>query len=161
MVLSFTSVAIIAIVIGSLYFAIPLILAEVFPWKLLWAQRNAQTTVKAKSYNGKTVVITGANGAYGSRAARNFAERNVDTLVLVDARDCTELKEKLEADLKSEGKQVPKILVWQVNMMTFDGCKQLREKAQSLKYIDHVLSTMGILSFDRKESPEGWETCKQ
>ncbi|KXS97300.1 hypothetical protein AC578_4567 [Pseudocercospora eumusae] len=159
--LSFTSVLAITIVIASLCFAIPLILAEVFPWKLLWAQRNARTTVKAKSYQGKTVLVTGANGAYGSRAARNFAERDVETLVLVDARDCTELKEKLESNLKSQGKPVPKIEVWQVDMMTFEGCKQLKEKAQSLNYLDHVLSTMGILSFDRKESPEGWETSIQ
>jgi hypothetical protein len=52
------------------------------------------------------------------------------------------------------------MLLWQIDMMTFKGCQELAQKARSLKNLDHALLTAGILSFKRKESPEGWETCK-
>ena len=38
--------------------------------------------------------------------------------------------------------------------------QELGKKARGLKYLDHVLMTAGILAFNRRESPEGWETCE-
>ena len=35
------------------------------------------------------------------------------------------------------------------------------KKARELRNLDHVLLTAGILSFNRRESPEGWETSIQ
>ena len=69
-------------------------------------------------------------------------------------------KKQIEEDLKAANKSIPQILVWQIDMMTFAGCQALEKKAKGLKALDHVLLTAGILSFNRRESPEGWETCK-
>lgn len=149
-----------AIIIALVTFGIPLLLAEVFPWQSLWKQRHAKPTVVTKSYKGRTALITGANGAFGSRAANIFASRDVDTLVLVDVMDCSALKERIEDELAEAGKPKPKILVWQADMMSFSGCQEVAKKARELKHLDHVLMTMGILSFNRRESPEGWETCE-
>lgn len=151
---------IVAAVIALLTFGVPLLLAEVFPWRSLWNQRRGRPTVVTDSYEGRTVLITGANGAFGSRAAKLFAHRDVKTLVLVDVRDCGELKTQIEAEFSADGKAVPEILVWTVDMMSFAGCQELGQKARGLRTLDHVLMTMGILSFNRKESPEGWETCE-
>jgi hypothetical protein len=141
-------------------FGLPLILAEVFPWKNLWKQRNAKLTVTTKSYKGKTVLITGANGAFGSRAAKIIADRDVDTLILLDVKDCAGVKSQIEAQYPSTMQTKPKILVWQVDMMSYASCQAFAKKARELKSLDHVLLTAGILSFNRRESPEGWETCK-
>lgn len=149
-----------AAIIAIATFGIPLLLAEVFPWQSLWKQRHAKPTVNTKSYKGRTALITGANGAFGSRAARIFAFRDVDTLVLADVMDCTGLKERIEAELAEAEKPKPTIIVWQADMMTFAGCRELAKKARELNHLDHVLMTMGILSFSRRESPEGWETCE-
>lgn len=149
-----------AVVIAILTFGIPLLLAEYFPWRSLWKQRHGRPTLTTKSYRGRTVLITGANGAYGSRAAKMFAHREADTLVLVDLMDCAALKAEIEAELDETRKPKPTILVWQIDMMTFAGCQKLGEKARELKHLDHALMTAGILSFNRRESPEGWETCK-
>lgn len=146
-------------VIAILTHGLPILLAEVFPWQYLWAQRKGRPTVKQYSYAGRTILITGANGAYGSRAAKIFASRDAKRLVLVDVKDCTELKHEIEQELKTQGKACPQILVWTVDMMTFSGCQKLAAKARELESLDHVLMTMGILSFKRRESPEGWETC--
>lgn len=149
-----------AILIAGLTFGIPLFLAEYFPWQSLWKQRNGRPTVRTSSYKGRTVLITGANGAFGSRAAKLFAERDVETLVLVDVKDCGDVKQKIETELTDMGKARPNILVWQADLMTFAGCKELAQKARELENLDHVLMTAGILAFHRRESPEGWETCK-
>lgn len=113
-----------------------------------------------ESYAGRTVLITGANGAYGSRAAKEFASRDTDTLVLVDLLDCTKLKQEIEADLGA-GKKKPNLLVWQVDMMSYASCQELGKKVRGLKSLDHCLMTAGILAFNRRESPEGWETCER
>jgi hypothetical protein len=146
--------------IAILTFGIPLFLAEYFPWRSLWAQRHGRPSVVTKSYNGRTVLITGANGAFGSRAAKIFAHRDVETLVLVDVMDCGGVKEEIEAELAQMKKPKPNILVWRIDMMSFAGCQELGKKARELKSLDHVLLTAGILSFHRRESPEGWETCE-
>ncbi|PKS06078.1 hypothetical protein jhhlp_007912 [Lomentospora prolificans] len=151
----------VAAVIAILTFAIPMILEEYFPWRSLWNQRNGRPTVTTKSYKGRTALITGANGAFGSRAAKLFAHREIDTLVLVDVKDCGGVKKEIEEELGQANKPIPRILVWQIDMMTFAGCQEVGQKARELKYLDHVLLTAGILAFNRRESPEGWETSIQ
>src|SRR6187551_261035 len=89
----------VAAVIAILTFGIPLFLAEYFPWRSLWNQRHGRPAVMTKSYKGRTVLITGANGAFGSRAAKIFAHRDVETLVLVDVKDCGGVKEQIETEL--------------------------------------------------------------
>ncbi|KAK5717986.1 hypothetical protein LTR15_008829 [Elasticomyces elasticus] len=45
--------------------------------------------------------------------------------------------------------------------MSYGSCQELGRKIRTLKSLDHALLTAGILSFDRRESPEGWETTMQ
>jgi hypothetical protein len=153
-------IAALTLTIAVISFGLPLLLAEFFPWRNLWKQRNAKLTVTAESYKGKTVMITGANGAFGSRAAKLFADRQVETLILVDVKDCAGVKADIEAAYPVTLKTKPNILVWQVDMMSYASCQGLAKKVRQLKSLDHVLMTAGILSFARRESPEGWETCK-
>ncbi|KAK4165498.1 hypothetical protein QBC43DRAFT_315391 [Cladorrhinum sp. PSN259] len=152
-----------AAVIVLLTFGIPFVIREYFPYELLKKQYVGKPTVNTESYKGRTVLITGANGAFGSRAAKLVAHRDVETLVLVDVMDLKPLKETIESELKKEGKPIPKILMWQIDMMTFKGCREVGRKAKEelKKGLDHVLLAAGILSFKRKESPEGWETSVQ
>ncbi|KAF4471970.1 WW domain-containing oxidoreductase [Fusarium albosuccineum] len=156
----YAAVAVAVLVVGLTY-GIPLFLAEYFPWQSLSKQRTGRPTVRTESYKGRTALITGANGAFGSRAAKLFAHREVETLVLVDVKDCGDVKQQIEAELTDAGKPIPNILVWQADLMTFAGCQELGKKARELENLDHVLMTAGILAFHRRESPEGWETSIQ
>jgi hypothetical protein len=156
----YLSIAAFAVIVFFVSFGIPFVLSEVFPWRKLWDQRNGKPTVTTKSYKGRTVMITGASGAFGSRAAKIFALRDVETLVLVDMKDCASVKEEIEGELTAMKKTPPTILVWQADIMSYADCQTLEKKARELKKLDHVLMTAGILSFSRRESPEGWETCK-
>lgn len=150
----------VAAIIAVISFGVPLILAEIFPWRSLWKQRYGRPTVTTKSYKGRTALITGANGAFGSRAARLFAIHEIETLVLVDVKDCAGVKKQIEDELDEKQQPKPNILVWQVDMMSYKDCQALGKKARELKSLDHVLMTAGMLSFNRRESPEGWETCE-
>lgn len=158
---SYTSTLVVVTAIAVIAaWGIPFLLAEYFPWRSLWKQRHGRPTVNTKSYQGRTALITGANGAFGSRSANIFAHRDIETLVLVDVRSCEPLKEQIQTELKELGKKIPNILVWEIDMMSFKGCQTLGKKARELKNLDHALMTMGILAFHRKDSPEGWETCE-
>ncbi|KAK5690307.1 hypothetical protein LTR17_025984 [Elasticomyces elasticus] len=148
------SVIAIAIFSGTRY-----VLAEVFPYWMLKKQKQSKPQILNESYAGRTVLITGAHGAFGSRAAKMF--KDADTLVLIDVLDCTALKEEIEAERESDSKKKPNILVWTVDMMSYASCEELGRKIRTIKSLDHALLTAGILSFDRRESPEGWETTMQ
>jgi NAD(P)-dependent dehydrogenase (short-subunit alcohol dehydrogenase family) len=152
-----------AVVVVGLTFGIPLFLAEYFPWRSLYQQRHGRPVPTTESYAGRTALITGANGAFGSRAAKMFALRGVATLVLADVRDCGDVKRAIEAELAAAGRaERPTILVWQIDMMTYAGCRELARRARAeLQHLDHALMTAGILAFERRLSPEGWETSVQ
>jgi hypothetical protein len=149
--------AAVAILVSIIALALPLILAEVFPWQMLRKQKNAKLAAPTKSFKGKTILITGANGAFGSRAAKKIADLGVERLILADVRDCTGVKQLIEAETTAMNK--PDIQVWHVDMMSYKSCQEFAKKARELKSLDGVLLTAGILSFKRQESPEGWETC--
>lgn len=146
------------------YIVVYYILPEVFPWQSLWAQRNGRPTVRTKSYKGRTALITGANGAFGSRAAKLFADHGISKLILVDVRDCTDLKKEIGAEQATgKGNYDLDIRVLQVDMLTFAGCNNFVKKVVEEVGdggLDHVLFTMGVLEFSRRESPEGWERCE-
>ncbi|OQO05735.1 hypothetical protein B0A48_09829 [Cryoendolithus antarcticus] len=149
-------VAVVAVaIVASIRYA----LAEVFPYWILKGQKHSRPHVVTESYAGKTILITGAHGAFGSRAAKMF--KNADTLVLIDLLDCTALKEEIEAECDAASTKRPNVLVWTVNMMSYASCAELGRKIKTLKSLDHALLTAGILSFSRRESPEGWETSMQ
>jgi len=148
---------VIAILVSIIALVLPRLLAEVFPWRMLRKQKNAKLSAPTKSFKGKTILITGANGAFGSRAAKMIADLNVETLILADVRDCTGVKQLIEAETTATNK--PDIQVWHVDMMSYQSCQEFAKKARGLKSLDGVLLAAGILSFKRQESPEGWETC--
>jgi FlaA1/EpsC-like NDP-sugar epimerase len=148
----------VAVIVTIISLALPLILSEIFPWRNLQRQKNAKLASPSKSFKGKTVLITGANGAFGSRVARMIADLDVETLILVDVKDCTAVKQRIEAETKATSK--PDIQVWQVDMMSYQSCQAFAARARGLKSLDAVLLAAGILSFNRHESPEGWETSQ-
>jgi NADPH:quinone reductase-like Zn-dependent oxidoreductase len=150
--------AVITVLVTIIALALRLVLAEVFPWWMLRKQKNAKLSPPAKSFKGKTILITGANGAFGSRAAKMIANLGVETLILADVRDCTGVKQQIEAETTATNK--PDIQVWQVDMMSYPSCQEFAKKARKLKSLDGVLLVAGILSFKRQESPEGWETSQ-
>lgn len=152
----FAAAATVSVVIISL--VLPLILSEIFPWRNLHRRKNAKLANPSKSFKGKTVLITGANGAFGSRVAKMIADLDVETLILADVKDCAAIKQRIEVETKATRK--PDIQVWQVDMMSYQSCWAFAKKAQELKSLDAVLLAAGILSFNRQESPEGWETCQ-
>jgi len=149
---------IIAVLVSLLAYGVNYVLSEVFPWRMLRKQKTAKLAAPTKSFKGKTILITGANGSYGSRAAKMIADLGVERLILADVMDCAGVKQQIEAETTATNK--PDIQVWHVDMMSYQSCQEFAKKARALKSLDGVLLAAGILSFKRKESPEGWETSE-
>lgn len=57
-----------------------------------------------KSFKGNTVLITGTNGAFGSRAANIIADLDVERLILADVKDCTGAKGRIKAETPATNK---------------------------------------------------------
>jgi len=150
--------AMITVFITIITLGLRLLLSEVFPWRMLRKQKNARLSAPTKSFKGKTILITGANGAFGSRAAKIIANLDVERLILADVRDCTAVKQQIETETTAATK--PNIQVWHVDMMSYESCQEFAKKARALKSLDVALLAAGILSFKRQESPEGFETCE-
>jgi FlaA1/EpsC-like NDP-sugar epimerase len=149
--------AVITVLVSIIALALRLLLAEVFPWRMLRKQKNAKLSAPTKSFKGKTILITGANGAFGSRAAKMIADLDVERIILADVRDCRGVKRHIEANTTATTK--PDIQVWHVDMMSYESCQEFAKRARALKSLDGILFAAGILSLKRQESPEGLETC--
>lgn len=74
----------VAIVIALLTYGGQQLYSQAFPFHLLTAHKHSRPQVLTKSFEGRTVLVTGAHGAYGSRAAKLF--KDADTLILVGAK---------------------------------------------------------------------------
>ena len=112
------------------------------------------------SFKGKTVLITGANGGFGAIAAQMFADREIDTLILA-CRDIAKgeaVKKTIEESIKTEPK--PKILVWQLDLVSFASVRDFSKRAATLESLDAVLLNAAIFMTKKVVTPESWETSQ-
>lgn len=97
-----------------------------------------------RSFEGETVIITGANTGLGLEAARHVARLGVSHLILA-CRNTTAgetAKDSIYASLNSTRK--PAIDVWQLDLASFDSVKSFSERAQSLPRLDVLLCNAGV-----------------
>jgi FlaA1/EpsC-like NDP-sugar epimerase len=59
---------------------------------MLRKQKNAKLTALTKSFKGKIILITGANGAFGFRAAKKIADFSIERFILINVRDYIKIK---------------------------------------------------------------------
>jgi NAD(P)-dependent dehydrogenase (short-subunit alcohol dehydrogenase family) len=130
---------------------------EVIPFRQIRKQAKAQLPIPTASFKGKTVLITGANGGFGAAAAQIIADHEVDTLILA-CRDIAKgeaVKNTIEETTKTEPK--PKILVWALDLASFDNVREFGKRAASLESLDAVILNAAMLTPKKTMTPEGWE----
>jgi len=59
---------------------------------MLRKQKNAKLAAPTKSFEGKTILITGANGAFGFRAAKKIADFSIERFIFINVRDYIKIK---------------------------------------------------------------------
>lgn len=131
---------------------------EVIPFRRIRKQGKARPPIPTTSFKGKTILITGANGAFGATAAQIFAEHEVDTLILA-CRDVSKgeaVKKTIDDAMKTEPK--PKILVWALDLASFSSVREFGKRAATLESLDAVILNAALFNVKKIMTPEGWES---
>ena len=130
---------------------------EVIPFKQIRKQQKAQLPTPTTSFKGKTVLITGVHGGFGAAAAQKIADHEVDTLILA-CRDIAKgevVKKTIEEAIKTDSK--PKILVWALDLASFESIREFGKRAATLEGLDAVILNAAIFNPEKVMTPEGWE----
>lgn len=151
-----------------------------FPLKALLAQAKAQLPQPTASFAGQTVLITGATGGICSEACRILAALDVDTLVLGVrnlakgdelARTLKEVASTTEsapvaettetaAPPTEQAKRKLTVLVWKLDLLSFESVKEFAAKAAELDRLDVAVIGAAMLATARVMTADGWEESK-
>jgi len=107
-----------------------------------------------QSFEGQTIIVTGANTGLGLEAARHFTRLNAAKVIL----GCRSIAKGEEAALSIAQTTGRKGVceVWQVDLGNFDSVKQFTERAAKLDRLDVVCENAGLATRNYREV-EGME----
>jgi len=103
-----------------------------------------------QTFDGQTIIVTGANTGLGLEAARHFTRLNAAKVIL----GCRSIAKGEEAALSIA--QTTGRKVWQVDLGDFNSVKQFTERASKLERLDVVVENAGIAALAYREV-EGME----
>lgn len=119
----------------------------------------------ASAIKGKTILITGANTGLGREAVRHAARLGAETIIM-GVRSLPK-GEDAKADVESSpGCANTKLLVWPVDLESFDSVKAFASRAR--KHVeeeggrlDMAIMNAGMASMAYATTPDGWERTIQ
>jgi NAD(P)-dependent dehydrogenase (short-subunit alcohol dehydrogenase family) len=114
------------------------------------------------SFNGNSILITGASGGLGLAAAVHFVNLGASSVIITARTDAkaTSAVTEIERQTNTEGKEIVKGMV--LDMSTFAGTKAFAEEVKnSVKNIDYVLLNAGLLNKKFAMGCEGFEETIQ
>jgi retinol dehydrogenase-12 len=135
---------------------------EYFPLIRLRRQAKKQLDPPTESFEGKTVLVTGANGVVCSQAAALLIDLGVDTLIF-GVRSIPEGDEgisKLESLLGAERLRKTRVVVYHLDMLSLDSVKAFAARVSKLSRIDVALLGAAMVATERHVSQDGWEHSK-
>jgi retinol dehydrogenase 12 len=94
------------------------------------------------SYEGKTVIVTGANTGLGLEAARHFVRLGASTVIMA----CRTLSKGNAAkqDIERTEKRKGVVQVWELNLSSYASVKAFAKRAKSLPRLDVCVENAGI-----------------
>ncbi|KAL5339639.1 hypothetical protein BJX70DRAFT_363526 [Aspergillus crustosus] len=127
---------------------------------------NSQFFVKLKlppqsAFNGRTILITGANSGLGLEAARHAI--NLGANVILGVRSAAK-GEAAKADI-APGKLSSKVLVWPIDLESFASVKAFAARARDHVAeggrLDAAIMNAGLASVEWAVTKDGWERTLQ
>jgi retinol dehydrogenase 12 len=91
---------------------------------------------------GQTVIVTGANVGLGLETARHFARLNAARVILA-CRD-TQKGEAARADIEATTERKGVVVVWQVDLNSYESVMKFCAQAGNLDRLDIVVENAGI-----------------
>ncbi|KAF9269318.1 short-chain dehydrogenase [Marasmius fiardii PR-910] len=114
--------------------------------------------VEGVSLEGQVVLITGANTGIGYEAAKHFAKRGPEKLIIVVRNE--EKGRKACDRLKSET-DFQNIELWIVDLGSFESIKGIKGKIDQLERLDILVENAAALFTTYNETEDGWESTLQ
>lgn len=95
-----------------------------------------------ESFEGKTVIVTGANIGLGFEAAKHYVRLGGEKVIL--ACRSVEKGEKARAEIEASEKSKGVVEVWQLDLANYASVKAFAERAKKLKRLDVLLENAGV-----------------
>lgn len=121
---------------------------------LLSSQMTYHAPIPTTSFEGQTVIVTGANAGLGRDAVRHLVRLNARRVIL--AVRTISKGEEARAAIEQEYGRKGVMEVWKIDMANFASVRAFAQKAQSLERLDAVLLNAGFWpkSFEMAEGHE-------
>ncbi|KIW54138.1 hypothetical protein PV05_06520 [Exophiala xenobiotica] len=116
------------------------------------------------SFDGQTVLITGANTGLGREAARQALQLGAST-VIMGVRTLSKGEAAKEDIRESTGVRPEAIEVWQLDMESFESVKSFASRAERFVNaggrLDVAIMNAGVATGKFVQTPDGWERSLQ
>jgi retinol dehydrogenase-12 len=94
------------------------------------------------NFSGQTIIVTGSNTGLGLEAARHFTRLNAEKVVLA-VRNLEKGEAAIRSIEETTGRQGV-LVVWQLDLSSYESVKEFVRKAEGLKRLDAVVENAGI-----------------
>ncbi len=94
------------------------------------------------NFSGQTIIVTGSNTGLGLEAARHFTRLNAEKVVLA-VRNLEKGEAAKRSIEETTGRQGV-LVVWQLDLSSYESVKEFVRKAEGLKRLDAVVGNAGI-----------------
>lgn len=108
----------------------------------LYSQILTAPTYPRTSCEGKTIIVTGANGGLGYEAAKHFVRLGAEKVIL--GVRSVEKGNKAAASIESEEKRTGVVEVWELDLASYDSVKRFAARVDGLKRVDSVVENAGM-----------------
>lgn len=114
-----------------------------YAWYFFKSQLTPLPQPKGETFNGQTVIVTGANVGLGLEAARTIVQLGADKVILA-CRDAAK-GEAARADIEASTGRVGVVECWQVDVGSFESVKAFCARAEnSLGRLDALIANAGV-----------------
>ncbi|KAL8707792.1 MAG: hypothetical protein Q9220_007244 [cf. Caloplaca sp. 1 TL-2023] len=110
-------------------------------WKLL-TNKFVPLTYPSTSFEGKTVVVTGANVGLGLESARHYVRLNAAKVII--AVRSLEKGEAAKRAIEESEHKTGVVEVWHLDLSSYESVKQFANKINTLSRLDILLENAGI-----------------
>ncbi|KAF2116494.1 short-chain dehydrogenase/reductase family protein-like protein [Lophiotrema nucula] len=108
-----------------------------------------------ETYEGRNVIVTGANTGVGFEAAAKFAEKGASKVIL--AVRTLEKGEHAKKEIEARTHQKCHIDVWELDMTSYDSVVAFAQRAATLDHLDIAVLNAGVHKVPFAPSKYGWE----
>src|SRR5258706_9456898 len=111
--------------------------------RFIYNQKIFTVPVPTQSFEGKTVIVTGANTGLGFETAKWFVKLRAAKVILA-CRSIPKAEAAKESIVASTNCSSETVEIWELDLVSYDSVKAFASRAQKLERLDVVIENAGI-----------------